>query len=137
MLKLAPNNMIWGVLAAWPRTLAESDRCGEWSAKGDWRRRDAEEDQTAPASYRSPTGAGAGPALPRLRAHSGSLADIPDGYIAEAESSGGGGQGTACANLFDDLLVALRLRLILLSGLALRLDPGLVADEPNQTWRQS
>jgi hypothetical protein len=39
--------------------------------------------------------------------------------------------------LFDDLLIALRLRLIPLSGLALRLDAGLVADEPNQTWRQS
>ena len=82
-------------------------------------------------------GAGAGPALPRLRAHPGSLADMPYGYGAEAESAGGGGQGAACANLFDDLLIALRLRLILLSGLALRLDAGLVADELNQTWRQS
>jgi hypothetical protein len=62
---------------------------------------------------------------------------MPDGYVAEAESAAGGYQRTACANLFDDLLVALRLRLIPLSGLARRLDTGLVADEPNQTWRQS
>jgi hypothetical protein len=34
--------------------------------------------------------------------------------------------------LFDDLLIALRLRLM-----ALRVDAGLVADESNQTWRQS
>ena len=84
-----------------------------------------------------PLGAGAGPALRRLRAHPGSLADMPDGYVAEAESAGGGYQRTACANLFDDLLIALPLRLIRLAGLALRLDAGLVADEPNQTWRQS
>jgi len=72
-----------------------------------------------------------------LRAHPGLLADMPDGCVAEAESAAGGYQRTACANLFDDLLIALRLRLIPLSGLARRLDAGLVADELNQTWRQS
>ena len=71
------------------------------------------------------------------RAHPGSLADMPDGYMAEAEGVGSGNQRTACANLFDDLLVALHFCLIPLSGPALRLDAGSVADEPNQTWRQS
>ncbi|MFI5269496.1 MAG: hypothetical protein ACHQ7M_19130 [Chloroflexota bacterium] len=55
--------------------------------------------------------------------------------MAEAESAAGGYQRAASANLFDDLLVALRLRFIPPAGLALRLDAGLVADELNQTWR--
>jgi hypothetical protein len=60
---------------------------------------------------------------------------MPDGCVAEAESAAGGYQRAASANLFDDLLVALRLRFIPPAGLALRLDAGLVADELNQTWR--
>ena len=37
-----------------------------------------------------PLGAGAGPALRRLRAHPGSLADTGDSCVAEAESAAGG-----------------------------------------------
>ena len=68
------------------------------------------------------------------RAHPGSLTNLPNAFVGDAKCPSDGYQGTACANSFDDLLVALHRGLILR---ARRLDAGLSADAPNQTYRHS